>query len=189
MWDFEASLAGQHLIISAQYLEAALVLSKAQQAQGNNVLFRPTLALAGQGLELMLKSCMHWNEVSPPTRGGKGHAIKDFWKHDVCEPIRGHMFSNAEFVKDEAIRAGLTPSDGLREGDLATLITEYVLVLAELHGEQPYPLRYPTKEQKLAPRTPWLVGVLRRTANDFLKRPEQFKLNYFRGLQMARQEN
>ncbi len=180
MSDFAASPAGQHLIISAQYLEAAVVLSDAQRVRGK-ALFLPTLALAGQGLELMLKSCMHWNSSPPPTHGAAGHAIIDFWELDVCEPIRGHMFVNAQIVKDEASAAGLLLSDGLPDGDLMALITEYVQVLARLHGGQPYPLRYPTEQPTMAPRTPWLVSVLRRTADDFLKRPNDFNRSNFLG--------
>lgn len=182
MSDFTASPAGQCLLVSVQYLQAAHVLSEAQRTEGK-ALFLPTLALAGQGLELLLKSCMHWNSAPPPTRGPAGHAVKDFWELEVCEPIRGHIFVNAQIALEEAKRAGVKPTDGLPEGDPITLIAEYVLVLARLHGEHPYPLRYPTIQSTVAPRTPWMVSVLHMTAQDFLKRPEGFKLARFRGEQ------
>ncbi|MEC9065750.1 MAG: hypothetical protein VX569_00550 [Pseudomonadota bacterium] len=167
-----------------QYLMSALVWSDAQATEGRAV-FRPTLALAGQGLELMLKACMLWNGKSPPLKGPQGHAIQDFWEDEVCEPVRGNAFANAEVVAEELRLAGSNPSDKSLEGDLIELVDKYVASLAGLHAA-PYELRYPGDPATEGPRTPWFVRVLYRTADDFLKNPSDFKLRAFPGdLQVA----
>ena len=181
MSDFFSTDAGEHLLIAAQYSRAARVLADALNAQGR-VLFRPALSLAGHGLEMLLKSCMYWNDRQPPNRGPKGHAIELFWQDDVCEPIRAHIFKNAIDIAAEEEARGRTVAEGLPSGDLRELIEEYVLALGKLHGEQPLALRYVAPEDTVAPRPGWLVQVLERTTDDFVKRPDDFKLAQFLGL-------
>jgi hypothetical protein len=137
------------------------------------------LALAGHGLELMLKACFHINGHMPPTKGKKGHDILALWAADVCEPIRGHVFVNAREVAEIDRASGQYPD--VQGDDALRLIEEYVTELCKLHGRDRYPLRYPTNEGQKAPRTPFLVKSLWRTADDLVKRPSAFDLNRFRG--------
>lgn len=180
MHDFWETDTGRHLLTASQFLEAASVLDEAQRQNGR-ILFRPTLALAGQGLELMLKAAMHWNDDPPPTSGRKGHDIAAMWAANACEPVRGNVFKNA--IEAASIARERGKYLGVPERDEIELIQEYVLALADLHGRQPYPLRYPYKSEPSdpnAPVTPWLVASLRMTADDFAKRPAEFKLSRFR---------
>ncbi|MDO9640218.1 MAG: hypothetical protein Q7J44_16900 [Pseudotabrizicola sp.] len=180
MTDFFDSEAGQHAMVAKQYLEAALTLVEAQPAKGR-VLFRPTLALAGHGLELMLKACFHLNNQVPPKSGRQGHDIVGMWHAAVCEPVRGHVAYNAELVAEVERAKGFYP-DVPSHAEIPTLIVEYVLELGRLHGSGDYPLRYPTDPSKHAPRTPFLVTSLWRTADDFVKRPNDFEVMLFRTL-------
>ncbi|HEX7782513.1 MAG TPA: type II toxin-antitoxin system ParD family antitoxin [Sphingobium sp.] len=169
-----------------QYLEAAVILDEAQRLKGK-VLFRPTLALAGHGLELMLKACLYHNSISPPTSGKAGHRVNDMWEMDACEPVRGHVYSNAIREVSDARDEGIY--EGVPIGvDETALIEEYILALGILHGGAPYPLRYPTDDETLGPVTPWLVRSLRRTADDFLKRPNEFDVMQFQGPSIIRQQ-
>lgn len=175
MADFENSEASKYLVLSIQFLRAARVLSDAQAAEGR-VLFLPTLTLAGQGLELLLKAGKHWNLDPPPTNGKDGHAVRKFWSSAACEPIRLHTYNTAKVERDEAALEGVTLDDGLPSGDLPKLIDEYILCLGKLHEAQPFPLRYPSDENEtMAPRSPWLVRVFERTAMDFLRNPSTFR--------------
>jgi hypothetical protein len=180
MSDFFSSEAGQFASLAKAFLEGARVLDAAQPENGR-MLFRPTLALAGHGLELMLKACFHINGLMPPTKGKKGHDILALWAADVCEPIRGHLFVNARIVA-EIDRASGQYCDVPHDDDVLPLIEEYVTELCKLHGRDRYPLRYPADKGQKAPRTPFLVKSLWRTADDLVKRPNEFELSRFRGL-------
>nr|WP_296430393.1 hypothetical protein [Roseovarius sp. BRH_c41] len=180
MADFFSSDAGQYASIAKQFLEGALVLNAAQRDRGR-ILFRPTLALAGHGLELMLKACSNLNGQPPPTKGRKGHDIVSLWGTDVCEPVRGHVFANARLVAAEDRANGDYP-DVPNDDDILPLIEEYIIALGNLHGGlSGYPLRYPSDPSQNAPRTPFLIKSLWATADDFVKRPNEFELRRFRG--------
>lgn len=183
MPEFFSSEGGQFAGLSKQHLEGALVLDEAQRDRGK-ILFRPTLLLAGQGLELMLKGCSVWNGGAINTSGRGGHALIDMWDSEVCEPVRGHVFVNATRIAAEDRDSGRYP-DPVAEGDTLSTIDELIRALADLHGmPKLYPLRYPLKPNDpslLAPRTPFLVKTLHATADDFVKRPDDFKLDVFRG--------
>lgn len=71
---FFSTDAGRCAMIAKQFFEAATVLNHAQREKGR-MLFLPTLMLAGQGLELMLKACVHLNGEVPPKSGRAGHDI------------------------------------------------------------------------------------------------------------------
>ena len=179
MADFFETDAGQFASIAKQFLEGALTLDAAQKEKGR-ILFRPTLALAGQGLELMLKACLCINGITP-TKGREGHNIEKLWSNDACEPARGHVYVNARIVAGDDRSNGNYP-DVPKEEDVLTLIQEYVLELGRLHGGGEYPLRYPANPNQTAPRTPFLVKSLWRTADDLVKRPNDFELRRFRGM-------
>ena len=180
MIDFFSTETGSFASLAKQYLEGALYLDSGQREKGR-ILRLPTLALAGHGLELMLKACICLNGQSPPKNGIDGHNIVKLWSKDVCEPIRGHVFFNANVVAKSDRNTGVY-SDPIGDDDqIRPLIEEYVLELGKLHGEKNFPLRYPSDDGKLAPNTPFLVKSLWRTADDLVKRPNDFKLSHFRG--------
>lgn len=52
MSDFHSTEGGAFVSLAKEQLEGALVLDEEQRKRGK-ILFRPTLFLAGQGLELM----------------------------------------------------------------------------------------------------------------------------------------
>lgn len=181
MVDFFSTEAGKFASLAKQYLEGALVLNDAQRERGK-ILFLPTLGLAGHGLELILKACMLLNGHKPVTSGRKGHDVICMWDSDICEPIRGHLFVNADRFAKESRDSGLYP-DCIPEDEVLQLIDEYIRALGNLHGMSGvYPLRYPTSANTMAPRTPFLVQSLWATADDFVKRPTEFILNNFRNL-------
>jgi hypothetical protein len=179
MEDFFSADAGKYASVSKQFLEGALVLSEAQSDRGR-ILFRPTLALAGQGLEVLLKACMSWNGQAPKTTGRGGHDIVGMWDLDVCEPVRGHVLANAVRVATE-VRDSRNYQGVPEEADVLPLILENVRILGELHGGGGFPLRYPTAVDKKGPMTPFIVQALWATADDFIKRPNDFKLAEFQG--------
>lgn len=179
MEDFLSSDAGNFASLAKQFLEGALTLSDAQREKGS-ILFRPTLALAGHGLEVMLKACFCLNGHKPPDRGPKGHDIVNLWTSAICEPVRGHVFANARQTANEDRKSGdyhHVPDDD----EVLPLIEEYVIALGELHGRAGYPIRYSTDPDQKAPRTPFLVRSLWRTADDLVKRPGEFELRRFHG--------
>jgi len=178
--DFFSSEAGQFAGLAKAFLEGARVLDAAQPEIGR-ILFPPTLALAGHGLELILKACFFINGCEPTRRGNKGHRIELLWKAEICEPLRGAVYANARVVaeidRSNSQYRGVPDDDNVLE-----LIEEYVLELCNLHGENGYPLRYPAEQGREAPRTPFLVKSLWRTADDLVKRPREFELVSFSGL-------
>jgi hypothetical protein len=178
--DFFSTEDGQYASLAKQYLEGALVLDGAQRDRGK-VLFLQTLALAGQGFELMLKGCTLWNGGTVNTSGRGGHALINMWESDVCEPVRGNVFANASLINAEDRVSGKYP-DASAVGEVLREIDQLVRALADLHGmPKVYPLRYPADPNILAPRTPFLVKTLWATADDFVKRPNDFKLDSFHG--------
>ncbi len=172
------SEAGQIAVVAKQYMEAAKTLDAAPK-DGRRLLFRPTLALAGHGLELMLKACVCLNGEAYPKAGREGHNIRKLWSWDVCEAVRGHVLINARLsVADSRVRQKY--QDIPADDQVASLIDEYVGELGRLHGESNYALRYPSDSAIMAPRTPFLVETLWRTADDLVKRPTDFLLQQFR---------
>lgn len=181
MTDFFSSEAGEYASVAKAFLEGALTLDAARPSK-DRILFRPTLALAGHGLELMLKACICLNGEQPPTKGRNGHDIVGLWQSDLCEPVRGHVYVNAKLAAEE-LRAG---GDYLGVPDrdaVSPLVEEYVTELGKLHGGNGYPLRYPAHRDQMAPRTPFLVRSLWRTANDLVSRPNDFLSQRFRGME------
>jgi len=180
MRNFHDTEGGALACLAKEHLEGALVLDAAQAKRGK-ILFRPTLFLAGQGLELILKGCTVWNGGTINTSGRRGHALIEMWGSDACEPVRGHVFVNATRVAAEDRNSGKYP-DSVAEEDVLTTMDQMVRDLADLHGmPKVYPLRYPADPEMLAPRTPFLVKTLWATADDFVKRPSDFKLEVFHG--------
>lgn len=176
--DFLSTETGQLASMAKQYLEGALTLDAAQREKGR-ILCLSTLALAGHGLELMLKACICLNGQTYPKSGRSGHEIEKLWAKEICEPIRGHVFLDATIVAEIDRTSGSYP-DTVDEDDVLTLIEEYVIELGKLHGGIGFPLRYPSGPDKLAPNTPFLVKTLCRTADDLVKRPTEFELLRFR---------
>lgn len=179
MSDFHSTEGGAFVSLAKEQLEGALVLDEEQRKRGK-ILFRPTLFLAGQGLELMLKGCTVWNDQTINRSGRGGHDIVTLWQSDTCEPVRGHVFVNASRLAAEHRDSGRYP-DAIAEDDVLKTIDEYVRALGALHGGGGYPLRYPADPNTMAPRTPFLVKTLWATADDFVKRPDDFRLHAFRG--------
>ena len=176
--DFFSTKAGQHAGAAKQFLEAARVLDKAPLEQ-IRLLFRPTLHLAGHGLELMLKACSFLNDVEPNTKGPQGHNIAYLWSQSVCEPVKKHVRYNAHLAVAEARTSPRYLGVPAME-EVDQLINEYIEVLCELHGPgKGYPLRYPAAPDAHARRTPLLVQSLWRTADDLVKRPNDFRLDRF----------
>lgn len=180
MADFFATDAGQHAALAKQFLEGAFTLDATQQKKGK-ILFVPTLALAGHGLELLLKASILLNGGTVPTKGRAGHSVADLWAEELCEPMRGHVYANANLVVQEDRENPLYIGILGENEDILALIEEYVVALGKLHGEGGYPLRYPSASDKEGPRTPLLVKSLWRTADDLVKRPTDFLLHRFRG--------
>ncbi|MBW7922389.1 MAG: hypothetical protein H3C51_09850 [Rubellimicrobium sp.] len=180
MEDFLVTDAGQHAALAKQFLEGALTLDEARPRKGK-ILFVPTLALAGHGLELLLKASILLNGGDPPTKGRKGHGVADLWSQELCEPVRDHVYANANLVVQADRENPLYIDVPGENEDILPLIEEYVVALGRLHGEDGYPLRYPSAPGKDAPRTPFLVKSLWRTADDLVKRPTDFLLDRFRG--------
>jgi hypothetical protein len=179
MTDFFSSEAGRCAGLAKAFLEGARVLDEAQLENGR-ILFPPTLALAGHGLELMLKACFHIHGQKPPTKGRKGHEIELLWVADVCEPLRSAAYANAKLAAeiDRTNPRYLGVPDA---AEVPQLIKQAVLDLCKLHGGEGYPLRYPPDDDKVGPRTPLLVKALWRTADDLVKRPTEFLLRRHTG--------
>jgi hypothetical protein len=176
--DFEVSDAGQYAILGKQFLEAAVTL-EAAPAERKRLLFRPTLALAGHGLELMLKASALINGETPQTKGRAGHDIETLWNMPGCEAFRGHVLINARRAADEARTSGQYVDVPLPD-ELEAVIVDHVLALGGLHGDSTYPLRYRSSPATDAPRTPFLVRTLALCADDLVKRPSDFLISQFR---------
>ena len=177
MIDFITSHAGQFAIVAKQFLLAAATLSDAP-ANHRKMLFRPTLANTGQGLELLLKASLFLNGQTKQIKGRKGHDILKLWRADECKLIRCCVYENAlnsaRFDRANSKYLGI-PEDK----DVISIVEEHIVFLCELHSSKfGYPLRYPSDEVNEGPRTPLLVKSLLATADDFLKRPNQFRSDF-----------
>jgi hypothetical protein len=176
--EFFASEAGQLAAVAKQFMEAAKTLDAAPKDR-RRLLFRPTLALAGHGLEVMLKACIQLNGEVYPKAGREGHNIGKLWQRDVCEAVRSHVVINARLsVADMKDRK--TYQDVPEALEIERIIIEYVEELGKLHGEGNYALRYPSDPNLMAPRTPFLVQTLWLTADDLVKQPCDFLVEVFR---------
>jgi hypothetical protein len=174
--DFFSSEAGQFSVIAKQFLEGALTLDVERRKHNKSrMLFRPTLALAGHGLELMLKACVYLNGKEPTIKGRKGHDVLRLWNSDICEPVRRHVFANAILVSEEDRTSGIY-HDVPEQNEIESIIAEYVVELGKLHGKAPYQLRYYASTNQTAPNSPLLVRSLWKTSDDFVKRPNEFML-------------
>lgn len=169
--------AGDLIGYAASYMKGAATLSAAQRQEGR-VLFLPTLSLAGQGLELMLKACCQLNE-HPFEQGKAGHEILSMWQSDVCEPLRGNTYVAAGFIAQELAESGLYPDKPIE--DPIKEIEEYVQALCKLHFMDKYPLRYPKAPGIKGPNTPFLVQTLNDVAQTMVRNPTAFKLDVFHG--------
>lgn len=173
-WDTEA---GRLITYAASYMKGAATLSAAQPKEGRAV-FLPTLSLAGQGLELMLKACCRLNDQDYDT-GTAGHKILPLWRSDVCEPVRGHTYQSASFIAQELAESGLYRDKPMK--DPIEEIEGYVSELCKLHAMANYPLRYPKNPGIKGPRTPFLVQTLNEVAQTMVRNPMAFHLDTFHG--------
>jgi hypothetical protein len=176
--EFLVSEAYKLAAVAKQYMEAALLLVEAPPEK-HHLLLRPTLALAGHGTEVLLKACISLNGAAYTKRGPAGHDVGMLWEREECEAIRGHTFMNARHAAEHA-RHRRNSLDVPRKDEVDVLIKEYIGELGRLHGEGGYVLRYTAPDAATAPRAPFLVNTLWRTADDFIKRPNDFIVDTYR---------
>ena len=160
--------------LALSYFHAADALSGAQSKRGR-CLFRPTLFVLGQGLELMLKGCMLLNNKPIIRKGSKGHELRRLWNDDASAEIRDRYLINAEVARCEAADTGFYKAVPKTMND--KLATNMLFSLIDFHGEGI--ARYPVPEIKgsprKGPRTAWLSKSLFYTAHDFYARTEDFR--------------
>ncbi|RDL51848.1 hypothetical protein BLJAPNOD_02994 [Ensifer sp. M14] len=165
--------AGKFVARAKCFLEGANLL-KMELVNGNRMLFAPALHLAGQGLELLLKGCLiHHGATERDVKDMYGHRINEMWNQPQCDQLRAAAAINAAITHEEALGSGVYP-DAAKVNDPASLFEEYCGALGTLHAGGGFPLRYPTEHDRMAPRTPLLIGTLWRTADDYAKRPTEF---------------
>jgi HEPN domain-containing protein len=168
--DFFGKKARQFAAMAKQFFVAAECLSAAQRKEGH-ILFLPTLTLAGQGLELMLKGCMQLNG----NRTKNTHDIASLWSKDVNEPLRVYTLQHAHLIADYD-RECDAYEDIPSKAEASEAFNGLIQKLCELHGKkEDYPLRYPTEVNEQGPSTLWLIKTLLQTSDDLVKRPSQFK--------------
>lgn len=160
--------------LAKEYFEGAWALDEAQRDHGK-ILFRPTLFLAGQGLELMLKACTVCNAQRINRSGRGGHDIVGMWLSDACEPIRRSVFENSVRLAVDYRQSGEYP-DVLSDKEVVATIDEYVRAPGVLHGGGGTLCGTQQDQRQKAPRTPFLVKTLYATADDFIRRPSDFSL-------------
>ncbi|SFA53504.1 hypothetical protein SAMN04487972_11112 [Paracoccus halophilus] len=162
-----------------EFLLGAKALNAAS-LEGTPFLQRPTLALAGHGLEMMLKACCYVNGRKPPSNGKKGHDIAALWQDDICLAVRLHVYIHAGYAVEEARLSGMFP-DVPEDDEAQTLIEEYVKELCRLHGGTAgYPLRYPHECDEKAPPKHFVVDALCGAADDMAKSLSEFDLRHLR---------
>jgi len=176
MDDFAETDGGRFVSRAKCFLEAAVVLDNQMANSRSRMLFTPTLHLVGHGLELLLKGCLLHNGLSKLRVIGFGHRINEMWAMDLAQPVRIACRRNATIAHQEAIASGLFP-DAATVDNPTVYFDEYRAALGDLHAEpRTFPIRYPTEDERLGPKTPLLVGTLWRTADDFVKRPNEFEI-------------
>ncbi|MBO9124822.1 MULTISPECIES: hypothetical protein [unclassified Rhizobium] len=172
--DFFETDAGKFISRAKCFLEAAGVLDDKMADGRSGMLFTPTLHLVGHGIELLLKGCMLHNGISKVQVIGYGHRINDMWLRAEVETLRSMARHNAVISHEYALTSGRFP-DAARITNPVATFEEYLGALGHLHAEpRQYPIRYPTDDERVAPRTPLLVAALWRTADDYVKRPNDF---------------
>lgn len=168
--NFSDAPSGRFAITAVEFLHAALILDSARMQEGK-ILFRPTLALAGHGLELILKACLKLNGGSSDFKGRSGHDLWPMWEDNRCVILRQIFLVHA---KEVLFRAQQNDSYyDVPKPDDYELIMPMVKELCDLHSK--YELRYRMQDSS-APPTPWLVKTLYETSNEFFRQPNLFKL-------------
>nr|KPN28054.1 hypothetical protein KS05_06900 [Rhizobium brockwellii] len=171
--DFHETDAGKFISRAKCFLEAARVLDNKMVDGRSHMLFAPALHLAGHGLELLLKGCLIHNGQSKVR--AFGHRINEMWAVDLVEPLRLAAGRNADITHLEAVASGMFP-DAENINNPREVFEEYRSALGELHAEtKVFPIRYPTDDDRVGPKTPLLVGTLWLTADDYVKRPDEFR--------------
>ena len=172
--DFWEEDSGKFISRAKCYLEGAAVLDDKMTSGHGGMLFTPTLHLIGHGLELLLKGCLLHNGLTKDQVIAFGHRINDMWNHDLVVRVRAASMENARVSHEHAKASGLFP-DAAKVTDPVAVFDEYRTALGNLHAEpRLYPIRYPTADERVAPKTPLIVGALWRTADDYVKRPNEF---------------
>lgn len=172
--DFWETDAGRFISRAKCFLEAAGVLDDKMADGRSGMLFTPTLHMVGHGVELLLKGCLLHNGMSKVQVIGFGHRINDMWSTPGAERLRLGARHNSIISHEYALTCGRFP-DAARITDPVATFEEYLCALGRLHAEpRQYPIRYPTDDERVAPRTPLLVAALWRTADDYVKRPDEF---------------
>jgi hypothetical protein len=172
--DFFETDAGRFISRAKCFLEAADVLDDKMADGRSGMLFTPTLHMIGHGVELLLKGCLLHNGVTKIQVIGYGHRINEMWSTDEVKTLRLAARNNALISHKYAVTCGRFP-DAERITDPIAIFEEYLGALGQLHAEpRQYPIRYPTEDERVGPRTPLLVGTLWRTADDYVKRPGDF---------------
>jgi len=174
--DFWDTDAGKFISRAKCFLEAASVLDDKMHDGQSGMLFSPALHLIGHGLELLLKGCLLHNGMEKKKVVAFGHNVNEMWDHDLVALVRQSTRENACISFQIALDSKRFP-DAHKVDDPVALFEEYRAALGALHAEQKhYPIRYPTDNDRVAPRSPMLVAVLWRTADDYVKRPTQFSI-------------
>jgi hypothetical protein len=172
--EFWETDAGKFISRAKCFLEAAGVLDNEMADRRKGMLFTPTLHLVGHGMELLLKGCMIHNGLSKEQVVSFGHRVNEMWEHDQAAPVRIACLQNAWITHQTAVDSGRFP-DAEKVTDPVAVFEEYRTALGKLHSEpKHYPIRYPTDDERVAPKTPLLVGTLWRTADDYVKRYNEF---------------
>lgn len=172
--DFFASEGGRFVARAKCFLEAANVLTIEMRADNNRMLFSPTLHLIGHGLELLLKGHLIHNGMSKARAVKFGHDVNSMWDLEEACILRSAAIANAHIAHQEEVAHGYY-GDAFLVDDVPLFFEEYRKAIGDLHGERGvFALRYPTEEDRYAPRVPLVVGALWRTADDYVKRPAEF---------------
>lgn len=157
---------------SMQFFHAGTSLVEAMDVKGR-CLFRPTLFVVGQGLELLLKGCMAMNGKRFPDHGAEGHRIKTLWHDTACAFVRERYLVNAEMTRLEALEIRKYKGIPKNKDDKTAL--KNVNDLMDLHANRA--TLYPVSQDRMGPRVPWLAVSLAHTGHDFFANPRAFKID------------
>ncbi len=128
----------------------------------------PPLHLLAHGAELLLKASLILGGSTEREARSFSHDIWKLWNDDRNTRVRVDLLKVAE-EEWEAAKRNPAWLDGFSE-DSAVLFEEYLERLSQLHTkETDYALRYHPSSGELMPKPHWLVPIMYRVADKYIR--------------------
>lgn len=172
----ENSETAKWFAMAKRYMMAARTLRLSADYAAGRALFVPTLHVAAQGIEVLLKANLIGSGLTASEVKAFGHDIWRLWQHSKNERLRDQAMieATAAYERAKADKPAVGYADTFEE-DPQALLMEYLKALSVLHTrESEFALRYVSDAAIEAPRPHLLAETFFEIADLCIRQPTAF---------------